>query len=232
MYRALDQFLSGNNSIWGSIPAFNTAYVAFHDGIAELDVKEEAQRVATKGKSEVKRISREEAAASCYAIRSSLLAFAASSQLNELSAKVNISSSDLNGRSQQEALVSMNVIISSALEHATSLEAFGVSQAMIDDAIEKRDAFMAAMTSPRQGIVERKLLTAEIKVLTKKLDGLLNNQLDQLVEVLKAQAPLFYVKYKNLRMIIDAGSRKPGVERSDGETENRPESDIQAEDGV
>ena len=210
MYKSVKTIVSGNNVSWEGLPAFVSAFASFSEKLGLLEQHAYNQNLALVGVSAVKDAKREVVADKGYAMASSIAAYAVISNEVSLINQMKISHWDLKASSRSRVLQHLDLILTSATEHVNDLGDFGVDQSTIDELQGLRDELDVLLSAPRNAIVERKVLTQQIKLLSKDIDALLKLQLDKLMVVLKADFPQFYAQYKSARIIIDHKATRGG----------------------
>ena len=95
MYRATEQFMDDNSTLWNGIPAIVTTKTAFSAKIAALIAASQQQEVIITGISTDKSVLKNNLVNLVYPIASALTAFASQNNNNELLEQVNYSRKDL-----------------------------------------------------------------------------------------------------------------------------------------
>lgn len=211
MYKSVKTVIAGKEALWNGLPAFVNAYAMFSEKLQTLETHAYNQQLALVGVSAVKNSKREAVADRAYAMSSSLAAFAVLNNDVELIDQMKISKWDLKTASKSRVLQHLDLILIKATEFVSQLGDFGVDQTSIDELQVLRDELDTMLSAPRNAIVERKVLTQQIKMLMKDIDALLKFQLDKLMVVLSEEHPEFFAAYKNARMIVDHRNRKSGT---------------------
>ncbi len=93
----------------------------------------------------------------------------------------------------------------------TELANYGLLEEHILELDSEIQEFEQLMTEPRQLISERKTINELIEEKIDAIYGLLNNQIDPLLELFSEDLE-FYLAYKTARMIVDPASRKRTLE--------------------
>lgn len=219
MYKAVKTVVAENATLWSGLPAFENVFNTFTQKLGTLEQHAYNQNLALVGVSAVKEDKRELVADKAHAISSSLMAFAVISNNVELINQMKISRNTLRRSPYVRALQLLDLIIAKATVHLNDLGDFGVEQAAITELQTLRDELEVLMNAPRNAIIERKVLTQQIKVITKEIDLLLKNQLDKLMVVLKEEQPDFFTAYRNARIIIDHKAHHSSGESEEGPAE-------------
>lgn len=223
MYKAVKTVVANNNAAWSGLPAFANAYTAFNEKLSLLEQLSNSQTFALIGVRSVKEAKRKITAEKAYAISSSLAAYAVLTNNVELIDLMKIRRWDLLRGASVRMLQLLDLILSKANALVGDLDDFGVDQAVVDELQTLRDELEVSFTAPRNAIIERKVLTTQIKNLIREIDLLLKHQLDKLIVVLQEEHADLFITYQNARIIIDLrakrGSSEPDAEDS-GEGES------------
>lgn len=211
MYKSVKTVIAGKEALWNGLPAFVNSYATFSEKLQTLETHAYNQQLALVGVSAVKNSKREAVADRAYAMSSSLAAFAVLSNNVELIDQMKISKYELQRAPKSRILQHLDLILIKATEFVSQLGDFGVDQTSIDELQVLRDELDIMLSAPRNAIVERKVLTQQIKMLMKDIDALLKFQLDKLMVVLAEEHPEFFAAYKNVRMIVDHRNRRSGT---------------------
>ncbi len=214
MYKAVQSVCESNEAAWEAVPAFVNAYDHFTTKLSELDNLVSLQGNGTVGVKKVKDKDREKTAERAHKIASALRVWATNSGDVLLAERLHFTNSGLTHKGSTTALLLMGRIKEAAVEHATELYAYGVTQAHIDELVERVDQLSDTFGSMRNAIVDRAKNTKLIEEVFHEIDLLLRTIIDQLVEVLEENNHDFAISYRKAREVVDLhGKRnKPGNE--------------------
>ncbi len=216
MYKAVKSVVEANSSAWAGLPAFDTVFNTFSSKVDLLQTHAYNQGLALVGVSAVKDAKREEVSEKAFSMASSIAAFAVITNKAGLIEQMRINKWSIRMGAHQHALQVVDLIIEKATEHVNDLGDFGVDQNSITELQTLRDELEVLFTAPRNAIVERKTITAQIKVLDREISLMLKLQLDKLMVVLQEDNPEFFDKYKNARIIVDLKNPSSGSESNTG----------------
>jgi len=113
---------------------------------------------------------------------------------------------------EDELLVKIENLNASALLVLENLEPYGVTQQTLTDMMAAREAFFQITRRPVEIASSHKTATDIIPTLLNQAEALLDNQMDNLVGVLKATQPEFVSTYFNDRKIHHIGVRTLSLE--------------------
>ena len=212
MYKAVKTVIASHNVAPPSVVAFDNVFTDFSEKVNLLEQHAYNQSLALVGVSAVKEAKRELVAEKAYAVSSSLMAFAVLENNVALINQMKIGKWDLRRGGRTKVLQLLDLILLKATEHVNALADFGVDQQTVDELQTLRDELEVMLGAPRNAIIERKVLTQQIKLLTREIDMILKHQLDRLMIVLKEEHPDFFAAYKNARVIIDLKAKHGGSE--------------------
>jgi len=206
MYDAVIAFCSANQAIVSSVPAFQAAFTSFQSTVSDIHLAAQAEASVITGiaadKSQLK------AALCSHAVElaSCLYAFAAASGNQELKAQVSFTPHAI-GRIKDGMLVPACANIrDAAAANLAALAAYGITPATIAHLQDAMDGFAAKLAAPRNALSRRAACRTSIKLLFKKGDGIIKEQMDKIATRFRSTSKDFYDAYKNNRVIIDAAS--------------------------
>jgi len=226
MYKAVKTVVNSNTASWTGLPAFVSVFNTFTEKLVQLETLGYNQAFIALGVGKVKSKKRKEASELVIPISNALKAYAQSVGNESLKQKMNFPPSNLLYKSDFRVNQLISFVIEKAELHLAELGDFGVSQQMLDELNNVHDELRIIFNAPRKAIIDRKLITTQIKGLVGDLDTMLRRQLDLLAGVLKPSELEFFTSYKNARVIIDlrTGGTTEGIIPFD-ETEEPEDSD-------
>ena len=227
MYNSVQLILAQHTSAWSTLSAFSSAVNDFEAKLGEIQDLAYFQNFATVGVSATKNKKRSEVLDKVLVLMNSIKAYAIVSNDFELFEQVKITKTELYRGDLILTLNRLDMILEKAAEHLTALDLYGVDQATIDAMQAERDELEAVCKRPRNAIINRKVLTAEIQLLERDIDAILFFQLDPLAEVLRENQAGFYRAYKAARLVVSlkSGGKRPASppEPDDGGDPEKPE---------
>jgi len=204
MYRAVRQVIQKNNSSWSGFEAFENGVTKFVQKVTELEQLTYQKSKALVGAKSQRDKKRAIFADKALIVANALFAYASNIEDEKLKAEVNYSPSTLKYTPNTRFLQMVEGIIAKATELIIEIEPYGVDQAKLDE-LELAYLEMSEIANlPRQAIVTRKMITANIDELIVEIDNVLKEQLDRLIVSLKANEKDFVFKYEGARTIIDS----------------------------
>lgn len=216
MYASVKTVLEKYSNEWTVLPAFQST---FNNYVQEFDLLQstaQKQINALVGVRAVKDHERVAAVKKFYVLSSALSAFAVVSEDVELFNRTRYTRNALSKLSREELLIQMSALIDLGTQHVNDLAPYSVDQAFMDDIILLHNEMKVVLNSPRQAIIERKRATERLELICSRLDQILNDQLDKLVDILEAEHPDLFTDYRNARKVVDYGIRHNNPERDDG----------------
>jgi hypothetical protein len=202
MFKTVDAYLDDNQTIWNSMAPMAAAAQHLKSQIAALDVaaqKQETPTGATADKGAARDALEDVAFLMCQAL--SVLGHNGSDQ--DLLARTNLSSSDLQRFPDDELANRATTILADANARKTDLAALQVTQANIDELTQSLTRFNAAKVSPRIATAERAVQTQSIPQLIRQANATLRNQIDPMVNLFRRSHPNFVAGYRGARVIVD-----------------------------
>ncbi len=192
--------------LWSAIVAFVTARNDFAGAIDEIRAQELKQSTATTGVTANKRKSRDAMCRAAAVVGGALAAYADTQQDHELFVLVDYSVADLMHLPEEACVNKCTAILNAGTENLAAVKATKhLAQSDLDDLQAKIDDFKAALERPRQTKAETKSATDQMPVSFDNGDGILERQLDRLMERFRDSNPDFYAEYKLARLIVDRG---------------------------
>lgn len=203
MYRATQKHCADNAAIVATIPAFQAAVNALNSKIASIIATSQQEDLVTKGitidKAEAKKTLCQLAAD----IAAPIVAFAASSNNNQLLNEVNFSYTELYRTKDDQLAPRCQNIHDAASSNIAALGAYGISAATITTLQSTIDNYQAAVPNPRNAAAQKVTIRTNLKNLIKETDTVLKLQMDKTIVGLKTSNPDFVATYKTNRVILD-----------------------------
>lgn len=222
MYQVVRQLIDSNEGSWQSIPAFVSVFNQFKSKLELLKSTSEKRSLATKGKTSEKQFAKDAVTKSGRVLIGALSAFASNEQQFELLSSLPARKSQFELATHANLQIALATVQEAAVEHASALLEYGISEAMLADFESKIASYLEASSKPRMGVANHKKLSADLNVIVKEVDELLSANLDKLMEVVGATDGDLFKKYKIYRNIINY----PTTHKKDGEA---PDSEISFE---
>jgi hypothetical protein len=204
MYLAVKGVLNENESKWTAMPAFVNATTSFFDLSDQVQAAAMIQQGNTKGITDNKQQEEDEMIAMTLKVAGAVRAFATVTGNQELKAQMKYSASALKGMRDSDLLNACQHVHDVALEHVDGLADYMVTAETLTQLNDEVDDFRQALAAPRNAITRRSEATSRLADLFKEADGVLNDQLDALMEMYREDKP-FYNQYQAARIIVDLG---------------------------
>lgn len=207
MFGSVRTVLEENQTIWISVPAFATAVQQFENKLMVLDTKLSEQSVATTGVTLEKQESMRELFDEMLLVHQALYLFGKDSENMGLRERNKVSKSKLVRLTIGKAKVHAADLKNDLLAHGTSLETYGIGQALITALIAKIDELPELIESSRMALLRRKGITQAIEEVQAKISEILRDRIDRLIKVFKKDYPDFVVIYQHARTALPHSSR-------------------------
>ncbi|KAF0138811.1 MAG: hypothetical protein FD122_3693 [Stygiobacter sp.] len=221
MFKAVNAVFEQNSSVTTEYPALGEALTGFNSVIAEIDATDKKYITSTDGKTVTKNLLEDELIGEVLPVKSALYAYAVKTKNEELKVLTVESESALKRMRDPEFLRKAELIKAEAQKHLADLAPYKISEATLAELQEKIEAFGAALGGKDTGFANKSALR---KALTEKFDaadGILTEQMDTLIELIRKNNTLFYNQYFAARVIKDLGMGKK-VEEKPAETITEP----------
>jgi hypothetical protein len=207
MYYAVQKVCKANNLVWNGLPAFVTAFGDYETNIGKIEDALGAQEKNITGVSQDKDAIEDSMIDKALEVANAVFAYASDKGDFTLKGKVDFSRSDLKQVRDSFAMQRCQIIKDEATLIVAALASYGVTANDLKTLQTRIDAFGGILAAPRTAITERKGATDEIGKLLRKVDGILTNKLDKLVEKFKVPSPEFYRLFFDARKIVNIGTR-------------------------
>ena len=192
---AVQKVVNQNNGIWSGLPAFVTAFSDYEAIIADIQNNRVVQEKDTKGVTLDKGSAEEALIEKTLVVSTGTYAYAVATNNNTLKEKVNYSPSDLR-RSRDTILRDIcQLIHDEANAVIGDLADYGILPADLTDLQNKINAYNNAIAAPREAITDRSRATEELKEHFKRMDVVLNDRMDKIMEQFKKDNPKFHRQY-------------------------------------
>ncbi|MBK9274709.1 MAG: hypothetical protein IPM49_09240 [Flavobacteriales bacterium] len=206
MFYAVQKTLERHGAVWSGTPAMVAASTEYDANIASLEACVEKQVIDIRGFARAKAEAEAEMVAMTLQVAGGVRAYATVVGDSVLADKMNVTRSTLLRHRDSVVAQHCQGIHTEATAVVASLADYGVLPATLTALQGAIDAYVAAITAPRNAITQRKGATAELRMLIKDTTKLLVKRLDSLVEQYRLANAEFYREYHNSRMIVDLGT--------------------------
>ncbi len=206
MHKAVDTLLDENAEKTAEIPAFEITKTKFKADVSELNGELLYFDNAIAGKTKSKWNAEDDLIYTLLPIASALKVVAKQKKDPELAEKVNISETSLRRMRDTELVTKGKSIHAEAIKLETELAPFGKTAESLFDLAAKVDAYDKSIGGRESSVAQRKGARKAVSDLFAKVDDDLED-LDNLMELLRAKYPDFYNEYNAARTIKDTGRR-------------------------
>jgi len=224
MYLMVQDFLSENQTIWGSVPRFVDAVQLFNTKLEQIRINSEQQSSFTVGVLPQRNKFKSDTLIIAFQVRLALRALAVDLEDMEMYVKMKGSRSSMFKGSNMEILLRIDIILNMTSEHANQLSEYGITTEILEDLQSRRNELTVGIFSPGKAIIKRKDMSSILSNHFKETDKLLKDKIDGLVEIFRISQPEFYNSFQNVRKVVHVVYHtKDGTEDSFGEEQNEGE---------
>ena len=202
MYRAVESYLTANNSIIAANVAFMAAFTRFQEIIGSILSTAQADDVPKKGIAMDKAGMKKKLCDDASILAGLISAYAVTKGNNTLKMEVDYSYSSLMKLRDEMLPPTCRNIHAAGAENLAALADYGVTAAQLSALEDEIDDYAQISPKPRVAISERKALTAALKTLFDQADAALEQRMDKLVQTFKPAHPDFVETYEATRRIV------------------------------
>jgi hypothetical protein len=177
--------------------------------IAEIDKQ---YQHATGGKTATKTNAEDDLLEDLMPVKSALYALGSSSNNEPLKALTRDSEWELKKMRDTDFLNKAVSIKEEAVKLLTDIAPYKITTEVLTELQGKIDAFKGGLDGQDTGIADRSALRKQLSAKFDELDKIFEEELDQLIELIRKSNKLFYDKYITARGIRDLGGRKKTAE--------------------
>lgn len=206
MYHGVDTVLTENAPLYAELAALVAASKSFSDLLAKLGAKSIEVDEATKGKTRTKAQAEDDLVDVLMPVGSALWAYATASRDTEMAARTRINDSMLRRVRDTELLGKAKGVHAEAAAKLAGLADYGITQPTLDDLSAKIEAYSAALGNRESSVAERIGAREALAGLFAEADSVLE-QIDAIMELMRANSVQFYNEYFAARVIKDVGIR-------------------------
>lgn len=203
MLRAVESHIDANPEIVGLVPAFKISFFLFKSQIVNLTGAMQKEDLVTKGITVGKSEAKKELCKVASDIAAPIFAYAETASNSQLKNEVNFSYSKLVQTKDDGLAPRVRNIHALAVANFANLESYGITNQMLDLFLSKIESYSLKVPNPKNAEAIKKTIRENIKVMMKDINGILKNQMDKSIVILKATHPDFVSTYLANRVIID-----------------------------
>ncbi len=207
MIRATKTFCSANTAPTAGIAAFAPLVATVGTKITLIDGLDQVAMGSTSGVTLDTKAIRKAMTDLAFKCGSALTAYASSVNNNTLKAKVKYTETNYKEFKKEEVDDICQTIRDEANTNILAAGPFGYVALDVTDLQTAINLYRTSIQNPRQAIISKKSANEQIKNLIRQIiDDIFVNQMDKMVNTLKATQPVFLGKYFDAREVIDIGS--------------------------
>jgi len=206
MFVAVKETYEQHKTIFDAMPARLQAFTNFLAKVAAIQSAGSAQTSNTTGITQDKEVLRVNLCNLSYTNMQVIKSYAIASGNNTLKTEMDYELSDLLNTTDETIAGFCQLRLDKANTLLVPLADYDITAATITTWQDAIDDYNEASGNPRNASNNQSTITDSIKVLIKETNDMLNNQIDALVQPLKATQNAVYVQYFKSRKIINRGN--------------------------
>ena len=208
MYKAVDALLDANVSKFSGHIMLNTLKTELDTYIENLNAKETELQTVFSGKTSSKDTAKEEMIESLIPLARNLFVYAKRNKREDLMSIADVKKGMLVRMKENELEIRAKQIKDFLVENKTALADFSVTEEEITGLGGKINTFAGANNEQDTGFAERVSANAELEIIFDKIDELLKEEIDSVMESFREKDSGFYNAYQTARVIKDLGYHK------------------------
>lgn len=207
MYEAVTDLLDANTAKTSSITAFAAALTNLKDLMTSISEKNIQKGSVTAGKTTLKNQLQLDLIEEVVPIAAALFAYGSSVNDPHIKEIANVKKGALMNLRDTELMDKVTLIKDTADANIASLAAYGVDAANITAIDTKLASYNTALGGKESSFATKSAAGQVLSGLFDQADGILKDQLDNMMEMFKQTDEQFYLEYKSAREIKDLGHR-------------------------
>jgi hypothetical protein len=208
MYQKVQGFLELHTELTTKLPAFAPHITEFNDAVTKLLTLNTEMNADIKVYREQKDSLKSKSTELVFKIATAYFLSVKSAEKPELIDTYNLSYPALKALNDTEFYTHCNRIINLVKDKAAELGNYNITQENITNLSEWNDAFLKIIEQPKVQIAMRKASNERMKSELTRIDNILYEKIDPLVNLLKSEEEFFFNAYYNVRTVEHSGSRK------------------------
>ncbi len=216
MFLRVESRLDANLTIVSSVPALDTARLAFKSQIANIRATDLVATTTLTGIAQDKNNTKMVLIDACIQYAGSICAFAANNNNNTLYNEIYKSESDIKRLRDDQLPIYAQLLYDRLNTNLAALADFGINTGTLTNFNSIITYYNAVSQSPRSAMSTRKAAVADLKVQFKDVSNYLKKVIDKLVITLKPTHPFFVEEYLNDRNIYDDGGPSNTIQVYEG----------------
>lgn len=203
MFKTVAALLASENSVWNGMTHMVTAVAQLNAEIAAIDDTVQKQETPIAGATVDKATARDALEDVLFLTCEALGVVGHLSHDNDLVALTDLSASMLHRLDDEQLSNRATSVLAEATARKTDLAGLQVTQANLDEFQLAIQAFKVAKAKPRTATVERSAQTESLPNRIRNASGILRNQIDPMVNLLRRSHPDFVARYRAARAIVN-----------------------------
>jgi hypothetical protein len=221
MFKTVIAHFDDNNSVWSGMAPLQAAVAKFKTKIDAIDVAAQKQETPIAAAVD-KGVARDALEDVLFLMCEALGVLAHGSNDHDLLALTAVKPSTLQ-RFDDEALSNRATsVLAEANARKTELAPLQVTQANLDELDQALQDFNASKVNPRTATAARMVQTESLPGLIRDASGILRNEIDRLVNLLRRSNPDFVSGYRAARLIVDRAASRTTTKTSGSAPPNAP----------
>jgi hypothetical protein len=208
MYNATAVVGGEHADVLESKPPVKAAYDRFVAGTARIVECDRIFIVKTAGITVARNSAFNALVNSTLLVGNALHAMAASQGDDQLKVESHVTSSKLRGMRRNNLQQRAGTILTLAEENAEAMKEFGFESKLVEDLRKAFEEYVTVTGEQSQRRAEVQAASGALDEAIKEVDGILKDELDPLMLLLKDENPDLYGQYKAARVIRDIGGRR------------------------
>lgn len=203
MFKTVAALLGNESSVWNAMTQMVAAVQKFNDKIAGIDGAAQKQETPTTGATADKATARDALEDVLFLACEALGVVGHNSRDNDLIALTDLSPSMLHRLDDEQLSNRATSVFAEATARKTDLAGLLVTQANLDEFQLAIQVFNVAKAKPRTATGERAAETESLPHLIREASGILRNEIDPMVNLLRRSHPDLVARYRSARAIVD-----------------------------
>jgi hypothetical protein len=210
MCKKVDNLFKAEPDVLTEYPVFVESLTRLSGGILLIETTDKKYLSAMGGKTTTKTNAEDELLEDLMPVKAALYSLGVKSGNEELKALTKPSEAELKKMRDADFLKKAEEIKAEAAKRLSELALYKITEATLTELQSKIDAFNAGLGGQDTGSSSKSALRKELDRLFYEVDKIFEEELDQLIELLRKSNKLFYDKYWSARGIDDLGGGKKG----------------------
>jgi len=202
MFQTLEEFFKKNELSFNDKPVIVNVIADLKQRNQNISILNEAQSISTRADFVIKADDKKLLINNAIKVSDGLKVIAAMNKDTRLKIEADISRWELNRSRENEIVVQLKRLFTTALPFAAELMPLGITSEIIDSLDSDTSKLMKSSPAIKNIKVKTKQATAELNQLVLETNNLIRETLDPLMLLFKILDPTLYGEYRNARKII------------------------------